>query len=126
MRAGSRYIRPRATPLPRTGEVTMPRSGSHLVGRLPRRLVLVLALVVVAWVPLAGPLSPQAAARTPTTKATAKPAPAGPSGVVKGHLIAFNDFHGNLDPPVGSSGLVNGVPAGGVEYLAHYVKQLRS
>jgi 5'-nucleotidase len=41
------------------------------------------------------------------------------------HLLAFNDFHGNIDPPLGGSGLVNGNPAGGVEYLATYVKRLR-
>src|SRR5215813_2867751 len=38
-------------------------------------------------------------------------------GVAKGRLVAFNDFHGAIDPPIGSGGLVNGVPAGGVEYL---------
>jgi 5'-nucleotidase len=33
-------------------------------------------------------------------------------------LLALNDFHGNLEPPDGSSGEISGVPAGGVEYLA--------
>jgi 5'-nucleotidase len=33
-------------------------------------------------------------------------------------LLALNDFHGNLEPPSGSSGTIAGVPAGGVEYLA--------
>lgn len=42
------------------------------------------------------------------------------------HLLAFNDFHGNIDPPSGSSGLVNGVPAGGAEYLGGWIEQLRS
>jgi hypothetical protein len=37
------------------------------------------------------------------------------------NLIAFNDFHGAIDAPTGSGGLVNGTPAGGVEYLAHAV-----
>ena len=45
---------------------------------------------------------------------------------VTAHLLAFNDFHGNLDAPTGSSGVINGIPAGGVEYLAHWVKQLRA
>jgi hypothetical protein len=40
----------------------MPGSGTHKIGLLPRRLALLLALVVVAWVPLAGPLSPKASA----------------------------------------------------------------
>jgi len=41
----------------------------------------------------------------------------------KGHLLGFNDFHGAIDPPIGT---VNGVPAGGVEFLTTYVKQLRA
>ena len=45
--------------------------------------------------------------------------------VAKGRILSFNDFHGALEPPTGSGGVVNGVPAGGVEYLATYVKQLR-
>jgi 5'-nucleotidase len=45
---------------------------------------------------------------------------------VTGSLLAFNDFHGNIDPPTGSGGLVNGVPSGGAEYLAFYVKKLRA
>lgn len=40
-------------------------------------------------------------------------------------LLAINDFHGNLEPPSGSSGSINGVPAGGVEYLATELKKLR-
>jgi 5'-nucleotidase len=47
-------------------------------------------------------------------------------GVAKGRLLAFNDFHGNLEPPTGSGGLVNGNPAGGVEFLATHVKRLRA
>jgi 5'-nucleotidase len=34
---------------------------------------------------------------------------------VKTQLLSFNDFHGAIDPPTGSGGLVNGVPAGGVK-----------
>jgi 5'-nucleotidase len=47
-------------------------------------------------------------------------------GLAKGRLLAFNDFHGNLEPPTGSGGLVNGNPAGGVEYLATHIKRLRA
>ncbi len=54
--------------------------------------------------------------------AAPRPAPA----VETGHLLAFNDFHGAIDPPTGSGGLVNGTPAGGVEYLATWVKKLRA
>ncbi|WP_433293071.1 bifunctional metallophosphatase/5'-nucleotidase [Pseudonocardia sp. CA-142604] len=39
-------------------------------------------------------------------------------------LLALNDFHGNLEPPTGSSGTIAGVPAGGVEYLATQLAQL--
>ncbi|HEV2777905.1 MAG TPA: bifunctional metallophosphatase/5'-nucleotidase [Actinophytocola sp.] len=46
--------------------------------------------------------------------------------VAKGRILSFNDFHGALEPPVGSGGLVNGNPAGGVEYLATHVKRLRA
>ena len=48
---------------------------------------------------------------------------AGRAASVDVQLIAINDFHGNLEPPSGSGGLINGVPAGGVEYLATHVKQ---
>jgi 5'-nucleotidase len=44
----------------------------------------------------------------------------------KGRLLSFNDFHGALEPPTGSGGLVNGNPAGGAEYLATHVKRLRA
>lgn len=36
-------------------------------------------------------------------------------------LIAFNDFHGNLEPPTGGNGLVGTTPAGGAEYLAAHL-----
>lgn len=45
-------------------------------------------------------------------------------------LIAFNDLHGNLEPPTGSSGRVtlsdgSTVDAGGAAYLATHLRQLR-
>jgi 5'-nucleotidase len=45
-------------------------------------------------------------------------------------LLAINDFHGNLQPPSGSSGRIatgptTAVDAGGVEYLATWIKSLR-
>ncbi len=39
-------------------------------------------------------------------------------------LLALNDFHGALEPPAGSGGLVDGVPAGGAEYLATQIARL--
>lgn len=43
-------------------------------------------------------------------------------------LLAINDFHGNLLPnsATSSSGNVNGTPAGGAEYLATHLEQLRA
>jgi 5'-nucleotidase len=43
-------------------------------------------------------------------------------------LLAINDFHGNLAPnsPTSSSGNVNGTPAGGAEFLATHLKQMRA
>ncbi|GAA1925470.1 bifunctional metallophosphatase/5'-nucleotidase [Microbacterium aoyamense] len=58
--------------------------------------------------------------------AHAKQSPPKPAKTVAVNLIAFNDFHGAIDPPTGSGGLVNGTPAGGVEYLATAVKKLRA
>jgi 5'-nucleotidase len=37
-------------------------------------------------------------------------------------LLAINDFHGNLEAPSGSNGLVGRTPAGGAEYLATHLK----
>src|SRR2546423_4647017 len=90
----------------------------------------VLAAAVVALLPV-GPTRPaQAAPWTPLSPVSLTfPDTVGADhhgSPAKGHLIAFNDFHGNIDPPPGSSGLVNGNPAGGVEYLATYVKNLRA
>ncbi|HKB14169.1 MAG TPA: bifunctional metallophosphatase/5'-nucleotidase, partial [Vicinamibacterales bacterium] len=36
-------------------------------------------------------------------------------------VLAINDFHGNLEPPAGANGLINGKPAGGAEYLATHL-----
>ncbi|HEX6873443.1 MAG TPA: bifunctional metallophosphatase/5'-nucleotidase [Micromonosporaceae bacterium] len=91
-----------------------------------------LVLAAVALTPLApspgGDSSTAAAARwtpmSPVSVTFPQAAAAGPT--VTANLLAFNDFHGNIDPPTGSGGLVNGNPAGGVEYLAYWVKRLRA
>ncbi|MCO1596812.1 bifunctional metallophosphatase/5'-nucleotidase [Micromonospora sp. RHAY321] len=41
-------------------------------------------------------------------------------------LLALNDFHGNLEPPTGSSGSIAGQAAGGVEFLATHLAELRA
>jgi 5'-nucleotidase len=88
----------------------------------------VLILAVVALAPIATSRGPaaQAATWTPMSPVTVNFSQAGPDGTATADLLAFNDFHGNLDPPGGSGGLVNGVPAGGGEYLAYWVKKLRA
>ncbi|NBM20716.1 bifunctional UDP-sugar hydrolase/5'-nucleotidase [Streptomyces sp. GC420] len=76
--------------------------------------------------------------------AVAVPASASPDTSVAAHgkksrtvdvqLLSFNDLHGNLEPPTGSSGRVSElqadgttktVDAGGVEYLATHLRQAR-
>jgi 5'-nucleotidase len=49
-----------------------------------------------------------------------------PSGTVSVQILALNDFHGNLQPPAGSAGRIGAVNAGGVEYLATHVNNLRA
>jgi 5'-nucleotidase len=44
------------------------------------------------------------------------------AGTVAIQLLAINDFHGNLEPPDGTTGYIGGVPAGGAEYLATHLK----
>ncbi len=91
------------------------RRKRHIV----RLLVLIAAAAVIA-LPTDG-LRASAATQSATTRAAAAA-----SDVVSGRLLAFNDFHGNIDPPAGSGGLVNGVPAGGAEYLSFWVKKLEA
>ncbi|MEV6672097.1 bifunctional metallophosphatase/5'-nucleotidase [Streptomyces sp. NPDC051162] len=73
-------------------------------------------------------------AATAGVLATAGPASAHHSRTVDVQLLSFNDFHGNLEPPQGSSGTVTelqqdgtkkAVPAGGVEYLANSLRTAR-
>jgi len=49
-----------------------------------------------------------------------------PSGTVNVQILAVNDFHGNLEPPAGSSGRIGTVNAGGAEYLATHINNLRA
>ncbi|MDQ2996586.1 MAG: metallophosphoesterase, partial [Chloroflexota bacterium] len=54
------------------------------------------------------------------------PVGAKPSGTVDVQILGVNDFHGNLEPPSGSSGRVGTINAGGAEYLATHIKQLEA
>jgi 5'-nucleotidase len=74
-------------------------------------------------------LAAAAAAALATAAVTSAPAEAAQTTDVR--LIAFNDLHGNLEPPSGSGGRVSlpdgsTVDAGGAAYLATHVKQLES
>ncbi|WP_224249880.1 bifunctional metallophosphatase/5'-nucleotidase [Hyalangium gracile] len=61
--------------------------------------------------------------------------PAATQSPVRVQLIAFNDFHGNLEPPSGSNGTIRvptgtdggttNVNAGGASFLAHHINKLR-
>ena len=73
-----------------------------------RTLLIAVGLVVIAV----------AAAALVVPRRSAAPPP------VEVQLLALNDFHGHLEPPGGSSGQIEGVEAGGVEYLATQLRML--
>ena len=52
--------------------------------------------------------------------------PGVPTGTVDVQLLSINDFHGNLEPPAGSSGRIGTINAGGVEYLATHIRALEA
>src|SRR5262245_6094383 len=55
---------------------------------------------------------------------------AGPSladeNAVDVQLLAFNDFHGWLEPPTGSDGRIGSTEAGGLVYLTSHLARLRA
>lgn len=55
------------------------------------------------------------------TTVSAKPSP-----TINVQILAVNDFHGNLEPPAGSSGRIGTINAGGAEYLATHINTLRA
>ncbi|MEU5639137.1 bifunctional metallophosphatase/5'-nucleotidase [Streptomyces milbemycinicus] len=100
-------------------------SGRH---RAARRLTAAAAVLAAA----AGVLSAAGPAGANADSAdSAKPRPA---RTVDVQLLSFNDLHGNLEPPQGSSGTVTetqpdgttkAIPAGGAEYLANALRTAR-
>jgi 5'-nucleotidase len=91
----------------------------------------VVAAALVAALPFASNSAPDATTGgtsgwTPLTPVRVTYGDAPAASTKTAQLLSFNDFHGNIDPPTGSGGLVNGTPAGGVEYLATAVKKLRA
>ncbi|MFJ8191213.1 bifunctional metallophosphatase/5'-nucleotidase [Streptomyces sp. NPDC096094] len=103
----------------------------------PRRRRRATRLLAAATVVTAGAL----AAATLPASATAGENHRGNGGHGHGHgryqdvqLLSFNDLHGNLEPPAGSSGRVTElqpdgttktVDAGGIEYLATHLREAR-
>lgn len=71
-------------------------------------------------------VAPAVAAGKPTAPPAGKPPVIMDKSVVEVQILALNDFHGNLQPPSGSSGRVGTVDAGGAEYLATHVKALEA
>jgi 5'-nucleotidase len=72
-----------------------------------------------------------AAAAVSVVGLAATPALAKPAATVDVRVIAFNDFHGNLEPPTGSSGRVvlpdnSTVDAGGAANMAAHIKRLQT
>ncbi|SCG54543.1 bifunctional metallophosphatase/5'-nucleotidase [Micromonospora coxensis] len=106
--------------------MSQPRSRGRAL--LRHLAVPALALAVVASLPATGRPGPQPAATDDTAGlvpvAVSYAAPRG--GEIKGQFLSYNDFHGAIDPPGGSGAAVNGTPAGGVEYLATWLRKLRA
>jgi len=108
-------------------------------GRAIASRLLSLLLAGAAVLPVGGAIgcapSP-ATAPAPTAPGTpAGPAPTAPAAEARVQLLAFNDFHGALEPPGGSAGRVEvrdpqrpgarvEVEAGGVEFLATHLRAL--
>ena len=106
-----------------------------------RHLRLAQALAVTSAAALAVTMSPSTALAGGHGKPAKPPKPT----TAQIQLLSFNDFHGNLEAPAGSSGVITtgytetqnattgafqatatNVPAGGVEYLATHLKQARA
>ncbi len=97
--------------------------------RFLRRLATpALALGVIIALPLAQGSAPSKtnAGWTPLTPVSVQLTDVPARHAAKGSLLAFNDFHGAIDPPTGSGAVVVGNPAGGVEFLSTWVKRLRA
>jgi 5'-nucleotidase len=90
--------------------------------KISRRALLVIGVVAVLFV---------AALVAIEVNRTGSGGPVAGGEPVAVRVIAFNDLHGNLEPPTGSSGKVQqgggaGVDAGGAAFLATKIAQLRA
>jgi 5'-nucleotidase len=82
---------------------------------LQSTIFVIVALLAVSCAPHVAPEPIPAATSAPAAPAT---------GTVDVQLLAFNDFHGALEPPAGSNGRIGQTAAGGVEYLASHLSAL--
>ena len=85
-----------------------------------------LAVAVIATLPMTRSADVAAAEPAPGMAPASVSYGLPPGQTVKGQFLSYNDFHGAIDPPSGSGAAVNGTPAGGVEYLATWLKKLRA
>jgi len=93
-------------------------SGGLVTNQFLRRTAVLAVATVAVGVAVAAP-------------ATAAPSHNAAPATTTVRLIGLNDFHGNLEPPAGSSGRVvqsdgTTVDAGGAAFLATHVRQLRA
>src|SRR5688572_11637109 len=98
-----------APPMSDLGRQRQPQSR---LTRLVRTLgVPALAAAVIAALPLASPQPVAVPERwTPMTPVSVTYG-AATGQTAHGNLLSFNDFHGAVDAPTGSGGVVNGTPA---------------
>jgi len=87
---------------PSTEELPVPRLPVSL-----RRCTALAALVPLAAGVAATEAGPVGAAPAPDARPP-----------IQVQVLGLNDFHGNLEPPAGSSGRIEGIDAGGAAYLA--------
>ncbi|MEU4693323.1 bifunctional metallophosphatase/5'-nucleotidase [Actinoplanes sp. NPDC023714] len=99
---------------------------------MTRMRLAISAAAVTAAATLAAIPAPPGAVAAPPAEFTPVSVSYDTSGgkLVKGQFLSYNDFHGAIDPPTGSGAVVNAsgtsTPAGGVEYLATWLKRLRA
>jgi len=94
------------------------------------KVVIALVLVSLAACSKKAPPAAPEVVPPPDAEVAGAPAPVpAPAPPVEVQLLAFNDFHGQLEPPTGKAGIVQtaGAPveAGGAEYFATWLKKLR-
>ncbi|WP_243887154.1 hypothetical protein [Dermatophilus congolensis] len=95
------------------------------------RAALACGIATVAVLALSPAGYAAAATSTQPAMAASPDAPEkGTNGMRKVQILGINDFHGALEPPAGSGGVVTDaqgkkIPAGGVEYLSTHLQKAR-